>query len=180
LKKGMILCAVISSALTALLIGWYWLFPTELSKTLAITMGTIAYHFVMRLLVGAAWSPLEHRIRPDAAWYRERAFEAPLYKFLRVRAWKHRVPTYDPDTFDARKHSLKELLCATCHSERVHETIIVLSFLPLIEIAWFGTPAAFWLTSIGAALFDSIFVVVQRYNRPRLRRLIRRQQPYKT
>ncbi len=180
MKKTMIGCAIVSGILTAALIGWYCLCPTEWIETLAITAGTCFYHFAMRLAVGAAWSPLEFRIDPDAAWYRERRFEKPLYKALRVKAWKEHVPTYAPDTFDIKQHSVEELLCSTCHSERVHETIIVLSFLPLIATVPFGTFWAFFCTSVAAALFDTVFVVVQRYNRPRLRTLLLRQQRRKT
>ena len=176
MKRTMIACAVISSMLTVTLIGWYALSPQEWIETLAITAGTAAYHFDMRLLVGAAWSPLEHKVNPSAGWFALRRFEPPLYKALRVKRWKARVPTYDPDAFDIRKHSVTDILCATCHSERVHETILVLSFLPLVGTVWFDAFWAFLLTSVGAALIDLVFVIVQRFNRPRLRTLLRRQE----
>ncbi len=176
MKRGMIFCSIISSAVTVALIAWTIFAPSAWIETVTITMGTVAYHFVMRLFVGAAWSPLEFKVNPDAAWFAERQWETALYKALRVKAWKGHVPTYAPDTFDIKQHSISDILCSTCHSERVHETIIVLSFVPLVGTVWFGAFWAFLLTSVGAALLDLIFVIVQRYNRPRLRMLLRRQQ----
>ena len=58
-----------------------------------------------------------------------------------------------------------------CQSEIVHELIFVLSFVPIIEIVWFGTPLVFIITSILAALYDLLFVIMQRYNRNRILRL---------
>ena len=57
---------------------------------------------------------------------------------------------------------------ATCQSELVHETIMLLSFVPLLAIGRYGAAAVFIITSAAAALFDSLFVVVQRFNRFRL------------
>ena len=45
------------------------------------------------------------------------------------------------------------------------------AFLLLFAIP-FGAFPVFLLTSLGAALTDAVFVIVQRYNRPRVIRLI--------
>lgn len=58
----------------------------------------------------------------------------------------------------------------TCQSETVHEVNMLLSFVPLLFSIWFGSLDVFLITSCGAALF----VIMQRYNRPRLMRLMRR------
>jgi hypothetical protein len=58
-----------------------------------------------------------------------------------------------------------------CQSEIVHEIIFVLSFMPILAIIWFGEPLAFIITSILSALFDLMFVIMQRYNRNRILRL---------
>ncbi len=49
---------------------------------------------------------------------------------------------------------------------------MVLSFLPVAATFLFGEFWAFLLTSLGGYLLDSVFVVLQRYNRPRLIRLM--------
>ena len=50
--------------------------------------------------------------------------------------------------------------------------IIVFSFLPVFAAIPFGSLPVFVITSVLAACYDAIFVVMQRYNRPRIMRLI--------
>ncbi len=175
-KRVMILSAVVSGVLTAVMIGIYTAYPSEWLETLAITMGTIAYHFIMRLVVGVAWCPFQHRVNPASPWFREKPWEAAVYKRLRVKRWKAYLPTYDPASFDIEKHTPEELLAAMCHSERVHETIAALSFVPLFGTIWFHAFPAFLITSVLAAVFDTLFVILQRYNRPRMAILMKRQK----
>ena len=174
-KKIMIGAAVTSGVLTAGFLGAYALFPASWLSALAITAGTCFYHFAMRLAVGYAWN-LRQTHDPNAAWFREKPFEKALYKRLQVKRWKHRVPTYDPSAFDVSTHPLEEIAQAMCHSELVHETIIVLSFLPLFAAVPFGEFWVFLATSVVAAAVDTMFVILQRYNRPRVMTLIRRQK----
>ena len=47
-----------------------------------------------------------------------------------------------------------------------------LSFVPLVLIIPYGVPAVFILTSVFACLIDLQFVMIQRYNRPRVIRLM--------
>lgn len=61
-----------------------------------------------------------------------------------------------------------------CQSEIVHETIVVFSFLPIVSVVWFGSLPVFIITSVLSAGFDLMFVVMQRYNRPRIIKLIKR------
>ena len=155
----------------------YRMRPDALLLTLAITCGTIAYHFCMRLLVGQLFHHFMHNhadyTRP---WYQLRPFEEKLYRKLQVRRWKKHLPTYDPDLFDKQKHSWEEIIGATCQAELVHETIAVLSFVPIFTIGIFGAPAVFVITSALSALFDLSFAALQRYNRPRIIRLACRKQ----
>ena len=60
-----------------------------------------------------------------------------------------------------------------CQAEIVHEIIIVLSFVPIIFSIWFGELLVFIITSVISALIDSIFVMLQRYNRSRIIKLIK-------
>lgn len=45
---------------------------------------------------------------------------------------------------------------------------MILSFVPLIAVRWFGSFYVFLITSIGGAMFDLVFVIIQRYNRARI------------
>ena len=87
------------------------------------------------------------------------------------------MPTYDPTQFDPRIHTWQEIAQAMCQAELVHEVIVVLSFLPIAAGAVFGAYPVFIITSVLSALFDMMFVVMQRYNRRRVIRLVKRKAP---
>ena len=141
--------------------------------SLAITFGTIAYHFCMRLAVGLIFNAsMKNRADYTKKWFRVGASEIKLYNKLKVKKWKDKMPTYDTDAFDTTKHSRDELGQVMCQSELVHETIFVLSFLPIIAVVWFGEPLVFIITSVVAATVDLMFVMMQRYNRSRIIRMI--------
>ena len=139
--------------------------------SLAITFGTIAYHLLMRALVSIVVTlAMQNRANPHNVWFRERRFEARLFRWLKIRRWKYRVPTYAPELFDLTKRTPSEVLGAMCQAEVVHEVIIPLSFVPIVFAQWFGALPVFVLTSIGAAVCDVLLVLLQRYNRPRVMR----------
>ena len=136
--------------------------------TLAISFGTTGYHLGIRLIVGTMFNLfMKNRADYTKKWYQVKAWEQKLYVKLKVKKWKNKMPTYDADAFDASKHSWDEIAQAGCQSELVHETDIVLSFVPIVFSIWFDSLAVFIITSVLGALFDLIFVIMQRYNRPR-------------
>ena len=141
--------------------------------SLAITFGTTAYHFLMRLIVGHLIDGLLHNtVDYTRKWFRQNRFEKHLYSKLKVKKWKNNMPTYAPQNFDSRVHSWDEIARAMCQAELVHEIIIVLSFLPVAASVYLGAFWVFLVTSILAACYDGMFVIMQRYNRPRIIRLI--------
>ena len=174
MAKIMKTAAWVSLLLTALWAALYLNMGLNLFLALAITFGTTAYHFAMRLAVGGVIDSLLHnRVDYRARWFQVSPREQKLYKALRVKAWKGKMPTYDPCSFDRKKHSWEEIAQAMCQAELVHEAIIPLSFLPLLAAVPFGEFGVFLITSVLAACFDAMFVIMQRYNRPRVLRLIR-------
>ena len=168
--------AIITSAVTVLLLcipfrqtGW-WL-PCILS------FGTTAYHFLMRLAVGYLLPKLtNYDFDYRHAWFQPRKWEAAFYKKLQVRKWKGKLPTYAPGQFSLEQQSLYRILQNMCGAELVHEIIMVFSFLPLLAVPIWGEFLVFLITSALAALFDSIFVMAQRYNRPRVARIYEKQE----
>lgn len=168
--------AAITSIATILLtiayhfLGWGWLLSA------AITAGTFAYHFLMRLAVGAVVPKLARNCRRDHFWFRPKDFEAGLWSALRVRTWKGSMPTYDPDSFSLKHHSLAEIVHNSCIAELVHEVIILFSFVPILFTLLWGAFPVFLITSVLAALYDSTFVIMQRYNRPRLVRILEKKE----
>ena len=169
------LIKILAAATTAAAVCFaviYCVTSNKVMLTLAITFGVTAFHFVMRLAVGLSFNAaMKNRADYHKPWFRQRKWERGLYKKLGVKRWKGRMPSYDPTLFDPSLHSFDEIAQAMCQAELVHETIAVLSFLPLLMIIPFGEPAVFIITSVLSAAFDLCFVIVQRYNRPRVVRL---------
>ena len=165
--------AVAAAGITAVL---YHVFHTPWLLTTAITAGTISYHLVMRLLVGGIVTITMHNHADyHKKWFQLSHFEERLYSGLKVKRWKNHLPTYAPESFSPEKHTFDEIAQAMCQSEIVHEINMVLSFLPLLASLWFGSFAVFCITSIAAACFDLLFVIVQRYNRPRIVKIAEKQ-----
>ena len=172
MAKGMKWMTAANFLLTAVftgisLSGYHW------AISWAITFGTFFYHFAMRLLVGHIINGvMKNRADYTKGRYQLLGFEKKLYKKLKVKQWKGNFPTYDPALFDPKLHSWSEIAQAMCQAELVHEVIVLLSFLPLFAAIPFGSFYVFFITSLLAALFDLCFVVIQRYNRPRVLKLL--------
>ena len=175
MKKMMILISVFLLIGFAIALPVFIVTKNAAAEALAITFGVTLYHFVMRLAVGTVVnSVMKNKADHTSLWFREKSFEGKLYKLMRVRKWKKYIPTYSPDTFDTGKKTVKEIVGATCQAETVHEVIMALSLLPIALIPFFGGAAAFIITSVLSALIDLVFVVLQRYNRPKLIRVMAR------
>lgn len=169
--------AALTAALTALFAALFHFFGWQFCLSAAISTGVTFYHFGMRLLVGflvsaAAGDHFDYR----SPWFQSHAWEPALYRSLHLRRWKKLLPTYDPSQYDLTHNTLHQIICHTCVAEIVHEIIMVLSFFPMVLIPVFGEPAVFLITSVISALFDSFFVMAQRYNRPRLIRIYEKQE----
>jgi len=171
MKRKLIALTVILLIINIIFAFLTAVYHTDWLLSVTITTGTILYHFAMRLIVGFS---VPEKWNPNSPWFRQKPFEKRLYKKIGVKKWKNKLPTFDPDSFDLEKHSLYEVIETMCKSEVVHEVIMVLSFVPLFFIIFAGTPAVFIITSVIAAMFDGVFVVMQRYNRPRLMKIYNR------
>lgn len=176
MRKRFYLILWVCTALTAILSALYVCFEDPILQTLLITAGTTAYHFWMRLAIGyAVERSFPTSVDPNGFWFRERDWEKRLYKRLRVRKWAKCVPTFKPEQFDIRTHTTDELIRQTCLSETVHTWIVLGGFLTLLFCFFFDDPLAnlppFLITAILAGAYDLQFVILQRYNRPKLLRL---------
>jgi hypothetical protein len=96
-------------------------------------MGTTLYHFAMRLAVGFFYDRIMNN-KADIGrwWYQPKGFEKRIYNWLNVKNWKGIMPSYEPELFDPQKHTWNEIAQAMCQAELVHETIILLSFVPIL------------------------------------------------
>lgn len=147
----------------------------DILEIVTITVGIALYHFAMRLFIGSVVNLImKNKADHNSIWFREKRFENKLYKLMRVRKWKKYLPTYSPVTFDTTQKTVKEIVGATCQAEIVHEIIMVLSLVPIALIPLLGGAAAIIITSFLSMLIDLTFVILQRYNRPKLIRVMER------
>ena len=169
LTSGALGCALFSFLYYAFGKGWMY--------SCAISFGMIAYHMLVRFASSKLlWIFFHRNYDIHSRWFREKLWEKRLYQILKVHKWKNRALTYDPSEFSLRCHTLEEIIENMCHAEAVHELIVVFSLLSLLFSIPFGSPEAFAITGVAAALFDSIFIIIQRYNRPRLIQIALRRQ----
>lgn len=167
--------SVISFLLTVCCFTLYEITNYKFLVPFTITFGTTAYHFVIRLMVGMVIdSTMHNKVNYCKRWYHVGKSEMKLYQIIKVKKWKNKMPTYDADTFDTSKHSWDEIVQATCQSELVHETNVIFSFLPVIASVWFGSFWVFLITSALGAGFDLVFIMMQRFNRTRILKIIQK------
>lgn len=174
-KTGALLAALFVAG-TAFFSALYRKTTCNIFLSLAITFGTISYHAVMRLLVGLAFrAVMQNRADYKKCWYQAGRREMAFYEKLNIKSWKRRMPTFDRALFDPRVHTWAEIAQAMCQAELVHETIVFLSFLPIAAGVRFGAYPVFIATSVFAAGCDILFVMMQRYNRQRIQKLLERE-----
>lgn len=157
-----LITAIITAACFALYYG------NLLSHGAVLWTGIVAfvifYQLFLRIFLGKL-TP-HFGIRYTHPWFRERRFEAGLYRLLRVRKWKEKVLTYDPAAFSVKDNSLESIANTMSKAETDHwiNELISLSTL-LFPLLW----GQFWIflaVCVAVMLFDAQFIVVQRYNRP--------------
>ena len=175
MKNKMVLITACLSICFAIFFPLFLVTQNATVEAVTITIGVTLYHFAMRLAVGTIVNLIMKNIADhENLWFREKRFEIKLYKLIGVRRWKKYLPTYDPDTFDTKEKTVREIVGATCQAELIHEIIMALSLLPMLLIPILGGAAALIITSVLAMLIDSAFVILQRYNRPKLVKIFKR------
>lgn len=149
-------------------------------ESIAITFFTTTYHIGIRLLSPVILSLIFHKKYDyHHKWFQPKKYEQRLYKILNVKKWKNKVMVYDPSEFSLKVHSVDQIINNMCHAEVVHELIMLCSMLSIFFSIPFGALPVFVITTICATLFDSIFVIIQRYNRPRVIRIYESQNRHK-
>lgn len=168
-KRVMYAVSVISMVLMFACFGIYRLAEIRILISVGITAMTVCYHFTIRLVIG---NIVDAIMRNEAdwrkPWFRERKFEKKLYKKLKVKQWKDRMPTIDENAFNLRKQPIERVIGATCQAEIVHELDVIASLAAILFAIPFGDLWVFLITSILGAALDMLFVIMQRYNRSRL------------
>lgn len=90
------------------------------------------------------------------------------------------MPTFAPEMLNLNIHTWEEIAGAMCQSEVVHSIIVVLCFVPILASLIWGKFWVFFITSVLSACVESLFVIMQRYNRPRVIRMIEKEKMRKS
>lgn len=141
-----------------------------------ITAFTIMYHFWVRIIMGNFTKLFKKYINYKQWLFKERKFEKKLYKKLKVKEWKGNALTYNPETFSLKKHSLKDIANTMAKSEVDHWINEAISISTIFFSLIWGQFWIFFISAIFAMLFDSQFIIIQRYNRPRIVKLMEKKQ----
>lgn len=171
--------AVSAITLVLMLVFWGVFLASEIRVffTLGVVSLTVSFHFSIRLVIGGLIDyNLKNRVDYTKGWFREKGFEKGLYKTLRVKKWKNRMPTANEDYFSVKKHSLEEIVMAGCQAEIVHELCAAAGFLSVLFAIPFGDWWVFFITAAVGAVYDMVFVIIQRCNRPRLMKALEREK----
>lgn len=114
-----------------------------------------------------------NRFNCKSQWFSEKRFEKSLYKVLKVKRWKGKMPSYNPSSYMTKDSDLDSIVNTMCRNEVIHEVNALLSFVPILFSISSVLLQCLSLPQLLRAVWI-VFVVMQRYNRPRLVRLIER------
>ena len=146
---------------------------------IGITSFTVTYHFWGRIILGNVSKLFKKYINYKQWWFKERKFEKSLYKFLKVKEWKGKALTYNPEQFDLKENSLKQIVNTMTKSEVDHWINEAISISTIFFGFIWGKIWLFSITALAAMIFDSQFIIIQRYNRPRVIKIIEREKKKK-
>ena len=171
----------ISTTLVFFIMGITWALyrdhPTNFFYGLRAFFTVGFYQLAVRVLISIYYRQV-HKWpwNPHNPWFRERAWEKPFYNALRVKRWKDFLPTNRPGDFDIRQTDIAGILNNSCRAEAVHATNNAAGYLPLLLTGLMTRPRQYLgialFIAVGFGIADSILALIQRYNRPRLLRLL--------
>ena len=176
-------CVIGITLITSIICFYLYYGNVQKNETIlliGIVAFTIMYHFWVRIIMGNVSKLLKKYINYKQWWFKEKSFEKGLYKFLHVKQWKDKALTYNPESFSLKEHSLEEIANTMVKSEVDHWINEVISLSTLLFIIPWGKAWAFVISAIAAMIFDSQFIIIQRYNRPRILKVLKREEEHKT
>ena len=141
-----------------------------------ITAFTIMYHLWVRIIMGNVCKLFKPHIKYNGWWFKERSFEKKLYKLLKVKKWKDKALTYNPELFSLKDYSLEDVANTMAKVEVDHWINEIISLTTILFGVIWGNVWIFIVTAIIAMIFDAQFIVIQRYNRPRIVRILEKQK----
>ena len=141
-----------------------------------ITAFTIMYHFWGRIIMGNISKLFKKHLNYNQWWFKQKKFEKGLYKLLRVKEWKGKALTYNPELFSLKENSLEDIANTMVKAETDHWINEVISLSTLLFPLLWGQFWIFLITAVAAMIFDAQFIVIQRYNRPRIVKILEKKE----
>lgn len=169
-----VIALTIIIAAVCFLLHYSGIFKNGIILWTGIVSFMILYHFGLRIYMGTVTK--KWNITYNHPWFKQRSFEKKLYKLLRVRKWKDKVLTFEPEMYNFQSRTLSQLATTMAKSETDHWINEIISVISTFFLFIWGCPAAFIISAVAAMIFDAQFIIVQRYNRPIVLRLSKRQQ----
>lgn len=153
-------------------------------SALWITLLNAAFWLALHYGAGFAFSALPRSVQQRLfdcrrAYYIVSPSEKKLHSLIKIPYWKDKLPQFNL-LFDKSKlgsvtaDHIDDFIRETCKAEVVHLSIAVLGFLSLLFTFVTGDASDFWIfltIAVIIGLCQIPFVLIQRYNRPRLLRL---------
>lgn len=140
---------------------------------LGITAVVICYHFTTRLVMGSIFDGVHSSyFKPDSFRFQEMRFEKKLYKVIGVRKWKKFLPVVDEERFALKMNTYDTLIGETCRMEAMHWMNALISLASVMFSTLFRATPVFVVTAIVGVLVELALISVQRYNRPRFRKMV--------
>jgi len=152
------------------------IYESQIILWTGIVAFTIMYHFWVRIIMGNVSKLFKKHINYKQWWFKERKFEKKLYEFLHVKEWKGKALTYNPEDFSLKENSLEKIANTMAKSETDHWINEIISASTLLFAIPWGAFGIFLISAIVAMIFDSQFIIIQRYNRPRIVKILEREE----
>lgn len=154
----------------------------DLPKIWVILIDSAAWAIIQPLIGWLAFKFPDSWIDDDLPWFQVKDWEdgGQLYqRWFRVRAWKHRVPS--GGKLYAGGFSMTEITSwdrgtiarwvkESCRAELCHWVAILPSALFFLWNPWHMA----LMMVLYACVFNAIPIIIQRYNRPRLLRVLKK------
>ncbi len=144
---------------------------------IGVIMLNASYQLITRLLVGSICEGVfENGINSSLEWFGTTDFEGRFYGSIGLKYLKRNLPKFERTDFSLARQSIQDIIDAGCEIEAEHEINIGVSMLGMLPALMFGNVWVFAVTAVGAVIYDLLFIAVQRYNRPRLERVLEKRR----
>lgn len=172
------ICIIISSVC----FGFFYTGKTvsQIVLWLGVVAFTIMYHFWVRIIMGNVLKLFKKHITYKQWFFKEKFFEKNIYTKIKVKEWKDKVLTYAPGEFDLKENSLETVANNMAKAELDHWINGLISISTIFFGFIWGIFWPFVVSAIFAIVFETQFIILQRFNRPRVVKLIEKENSRET